>query len=50
MERASDRKVKMERYCLTGQSPQQAVAPTEEVVVVVVVVVVYPMPFLRDTL
>jgi hypothetical protein len=20
----------MERYCLTGQSPQQAVAPTEE--------------------
>jgi hypothetical protein len=30
MERVSDREGKMERYCSTGQSPQQAVAPTEE--------------------
>ena len=30
MERVSDRQGKMERYCSTGQSPQQAVAPTEE--------------------
>ena len=30
MERVGDRQGKMERYCLTGQSPQQAVAPTEE--------------------
>ena len=29
MERVGDRK-KMERYCSTGQSPQRAVAPTEE--------------------
>jgi hypothetical protein len=30
MERFGDRKGKMDRYCLTGQSPQRAVAPTEE--------------------
>jgi len=30
MERVGDRKGKMERYCSTGQSPQRAVAPTEE--------------------
>jgi hypothetical protein len=30
MERAGNRQGKMERYCLTGQSPQWAVAPTEE--------------------
>ena len=29
MERVGDRE-KMERYCSTGQSPQRAVAPTEE--------------------
>jgi hypothetical protein len=30
MERVDDRWGKMERYFSTGQSPQQAVAPTEE--------------------
>jgi hypothetical protein len=30
MERANDREGKIERYCSTGQSPQRAVAPTEE--------------------
>jgi hypothetical protein len=30
MERVSDRWGKMERYCLTDQSPQQAVVPMEE--------------------
>ena len=30
MERVGDRQGKMERYCSTGQSPQRAVAPTEE--------------------
>jgi hypothetical protein len=30
MERVGERKGKMERYCSTGQSPQQAVAPTKE--------------------
>ena len=30
MERVGEGKGKMERYCLTGQSPQRAVAPTEE--------------------
>jgi len=30
MERVGDRWGKMERCCLTGQSPQRAVAPTEE--------------------
>jgi hypothetical protein len=30
MERVGDKQEKMERYCLTGQSPQRAVAPTEE--------------------
>jgi hypothetical protein len=30
MERVGDRKGKVERYCSTGQSPQRAVAPTEE--------------------
>jgi len=30
MERVGTEWGKMERYCLTGQSPQQAVAPTEE--------------------
>ena len=30
MVRLGDRQGKMERYCSTGQSPQQAVAPTEE--------------------
>jgi hypothetical protein len=30
MERVGDREGKMERYCLTGQSPQLAVAPKEE--------------------
>jgi hypothetical protein len=30
MERVGDREAKMERYCSTGQSPQRAVAPTEE--------------------
>jgi hypothetical protein len=30
MERVGDRKGQMERYCSTGQSPQRAVAPTEE--------------------
>jgi hypothetical protein len=30
MERAGDRQGKMERCCSTGQSPQWAVAPTEE--------------------
>jgi hypothetical protein len=29
-ERVGDREGKMERYCSTGQSPQRAVAPTEE--------------------
>jgi len=29
-ERVGDRKGKIERYCSTGQSPQRAVAPTEE--------------------
>jgi hypothetical protein len=30
MERVGDRKGKMEGYCSTGQSPQRAIAPTEE--------------------
>jgi hypothetical protein len=30
MERVGDRWGKMEKYCSTGQSPQRAVAPTEE--------------------
>ena len=30
MERAGDRQGQMERHCLTGQSPQRAVVPTEE--------------------
>jgi hypothetical protein len=30
MERAGNREGKIVRYCSTGQSPQQAVAPTEE--------------------
>jgi len=30
MERVGDRYGKMERYCSTSQSPQQAVVPTEE--------------------
>ena len=30
MERVGDRQGQMERYCSTGQSPQRAVAPTEE--------------------
>jgi hypothetical protein len=30
MKRVGDRQGKMERYCSTGQSPQRAVAPTEE--------------------
>jgi hypothetical protein len=30
MERVGDRQGKMERYCSTGQSPQRAVAPTEQ--------------------
>ena len=30
MERVGDRQAKMGRYCSTGQSPQRAVAPTEE--------------------
>jgi hypothetical protein len=30
MEIVGDRQGKMERYCSTGQSPQRAVAPTEE--------------------
>ena len=30
MERGADRQGQMERYCSTGQSPQRAVAPTEE--------------------
>jgi hypothetical protein len=30
MERVGDIQGKMERYFSTGQSPQQAVAPTEE--------------------
>ena len=30
MERVGDRQGKMKRHCSTGQSPQQAVAPTEE--------------------
>jgi len=30
MESVGDRQGKMERYCSTGQSPQRAVAPTEE--------------------
>ena len=29
MERVGDRQGQMESYCSTGQSPQQAVAPTE---------------------
>jgi len=32
MERVGDRKGKMEGYCSTGQSPQWAVVPMEEVV------------------
>ena len=31
MERVDDRQDKMERYCSTGQSPQRAVEPMEEV-------------------
>jgi hypothetical protein len=30
MERVGDRYGQMERYCSTGESPQLAVAPTEE--------------------
>ena len=30
MERVGEGQDKMERYCPTGQSPQRAVAPTEE--------------------
>ena len=30
MERVGDRQGKMEKYCSTGQSPQRAVAATEE--------------------
>jgi hypothetical protein len=30
MERVGDREGKIDRYCSTGQSPQEAVAPTEE--------------------
>jgi hypothetical protein len=30
MERVADREGNMKRYCSTGQSPQRAVAPTEE--------------------
>jgi hypothetical protein len=30
MERVGDRQEKMEGYCSTGQSPQQAVVPVEE--------------------
>jgi hypothetical protein len=30
MERAGRRQGQIERYCSTGQSPQRAVAPTEE--------------------
>ena len=30
MQRGGDRQGQMERYCSTGQSPQRAVAPTEE--------------------
>jgi hypothetical protein len=30
MERVGDRQGKMERYCSTGQSPQQTVVPMEE--------------------
>jgi hypothetical protein len=30
MERVGNRKGRIERYCSTGQSPQRAVAPTEE--------------------
>ena len=30
MESVGDRQGQMERYCSTGQSPQRAVAPTEE--------------------
>jgi hypothetical protein len=30
LERVGDRQGKMETYCSTGQSPQRAVAPTEE--------------------
>jgi len=30
MERVGEGQGKMERYCSTGQSPQWAVAPTEE--------------------
>jgi len=30
MERTGDRQGQMERYCSTGQSPQRAVALTEE--------------------
>jgi hypothetical protein len=30
MERFGDRQGQMERYCLTGQSPQWAVVPMEE--------------------
>ena len=30
MERDGDRQGQMEKYCSTGQSPQRAVAPTEE--------------------
>jgi hypothetical protein len=30
IERVGDNWEKMERYCSTGQSPQRAVAPTEE--------------------
>jgi len=30
MERVGDRQGQIERYCSSGQSPQRAVAPTEE--------------------
>ena len=36
MERVGDRQGEIERYCSTGQSPQRAVAPTEEEEVTVI--------------
>jgi hypothetical protein len=32
MEKVGERKKKMERHCATGQSPQWAVVPMEEVI------------------
>ena len=34
----------MERYCLTGQSPQRAVAPTEKDILVYIVVIPRSLP------